>query len=122
MCVCVFFVFFFVFFSSFFAIFDFTLLINKMLYLKYLKSDPTQNWSAFGKIIVQDKCQVSKNFKQLFLRYIENTTGSARNFAKCRTLGSGEEYNLDDFTMYGHGGHLGNVTCTVCSNFSSHFP
>ena len=56
--------------------FDFTLLINKMLYLNNLKSDSTQNWNAFWKIIVQDKCQVSKNFKQSFLRYIENTTGS----------------------------------------------
>ena len=70
-------------FSSFFATFDFTLLINKMLYLKKIKSDSTQNWNAFWKIIVQDKCQVSKNFKQSFLRYIENTTGSVRNFAKC---------------------------------------
>ena len=50
-------------FSSFFATFDFTLLINKMLYLKNLKPDSTQNWNALWKIIVQDKCQVSKNFK-----------------------------------------------------------
>ena len=70
-------------FSSFFATFDFTLLINKMLYLKILKSDSTPNWNAFWKIIVQDKCQVSKNFRQSFLRYIENTTGSVGNFAKC---------------------------------------
>ena len=34
-------------------------------------------------IVVQDKCQVSKNYKKSFLRYIENTTGSVRNFAKC---------------------------------------
>ena len=54
-----------------------------MLYLKNQKSDSTQNWNAFWKIIVQDKFQVSKNFKQSFLRYIENTTGSFRNFAKC---------------------------------------
>ena len=71
------------FFSSFFATFDFTLLLSKMLYLKNEKSDSTQNWNAFWKIIVQDKCLVSKNFKQSFLRYIENTTGSVRNFAKC---------------------------------------
>ena len=70
------------FFFFIFATFDLTLLINKMLYLKKLKSDSTQNWNAFWKIIVQDKCQVSKNFKQSFLRYIENTTGSVRNFAK----------------------------------------
>ena len=70
-------------FSSFFATFDFTLLINTMLYLKQYKSDSTQNWKAFWKIIVQDKCQVSKFFKKSFLRYIKNTTGSVRNFAKC---------------------------------------
>ena len=45
-------------------------------------SDSSQNWDAFWNIIVQDKCQVSKNFKQSFLRYIENATGSVRNFAK----------------------------------------
>ena len=45
--------------------------------------DSTQNWNGFWKIIVQDKYQVSKNFKQLFLRYNENATGSVRNFAKC---------------------------------------
>ena len=66
--------------------FDLTLLINKMLYLKNERSDSTQNWDAFLKIIVQDKCQVSKNFKRSFLRYIENTTGSVRNFAKCTCL------------------------------------
>ena len=47
------------------------------------KQNSTQNWNAFWKIIVQNKCQVSKNFKQSFLKYIENTTGSVRNFAKC---------------------------------------
>ena len=77
MCACFFF------FSSFFATFDFTLLVNKMLYLKNLKSDSIQNWNAFWKIIVKDKCLVSKNFKKSFLRYIENATGSIRNFAKC---------------------------------------
>ena len=78
MCAC-----FFLFSSFFFATFDFTLLINTIIYLKNYKSDSTQNWNAFWKIIVQDKCQVSKNFKKSFLRYIENTTGSVRNFAKC---------------------------------------
>ena len=24
--------------------------------------------------------------------------------------------------MYGHGGHLGHVTCTIYINFLSHFP
>ena len=77
-CVCVFL------FSLFiFATFNFILLINNMLYLKNLKFNSTRNWNAFWKIIVQDKCQVSKNFKQSFLRYIENTNGSVGNFAKC---------------------------------------
>ena len=26
------------------------------------------------------------------------------------------------FTIYGHGGHLGYVTCTIYINFLSHFP
>ena len=26
------------------------------------------------------------------------------------------------FTIYGHGGHLGHVTCTIYINFLSHFP
>ena len=59
MCACFFF------FSSFFATFDFTLLVKKMLYLKNLKSDSIQNWNAFWKIIVKDKCLVSKNFKKV---------------------------------------------------------
>ena len=54
---------------------------------KFKKSDSTQNWNAFWKIIVQDKCQVSKNFKQSFLRYIEKTTGGVRNFAKYILVG-----------------------------------
>ena len=75
----------FLFFSSFFATFDFTLLINKILYLKKKNKSPIllKIGMHFEKIIVQDKCQVSKNFKQSFLRYIDNTTGSVRNFAKC---------------------------------------
>ena len=37
----------------------------------------------FWNFAIQDKRQVSKNFKKSFLRYIETTTGSVRNFAKC---------------------------------------
>ena len=29
---------------------------------------------------------------------------------------------LKVFTIYGHGGHLGHVTCTIYINFLSHFP
>ena len=45
--------------------------------------------------------------------------------AKCqdhRISGSGEEDFLKVFTIYGHGGHLGHVTCTIYINFLSHFP
>ena len=52
------------FFFLHFCDFDFTLQINKMLYLKNKMSDSTQNRNAFWKIIVQDKCQGSKNFKK----------------------------------------------------------
>ena len=46
--------------------------------------------------MVQDKCQVSKNFKQSFLRYIENTTGSVRNFAKCIYDDKNYDGNVED--------------------------
>ena len=69
------------FFPSFFATFDFTLLINKMLYLKNYKSLILLKIGRhFGKLLFKIN---SKNFKQSFLRYIENATGSVRNFAKC---------------------------------------
>ena len=42
-------------------------------------------------------------------------------FQDHRTLGSGEEDFLKVFTIYGHGGHLGHVTCTNYINFLSHF-
>ena len=35
--------------------------------------------------------------------------------------GSGEAF-LKVFTIYGHGGHLGHVTWTIYTNFSSPFP
>ena len=37
-----------------------------------------------------------------------------------RTSGS-EEENFKVFTIYGHGGHLGHVTCTIYINFRSPF-
>ena len=42
-------------------------------------------------------------------------------FQDHRTSGSGEDF-FKDFTIYGHGGHLGRVTCTIYTNFLSHFP
>ena len=39
-------------------------------------------------------------------------------FQDHRTSSSGEE----DFTIYGHGGHLGHVTWTIFINFRSPFP
>ena len=42
--------------------------------------------------------------------------------AKCldhRISGSG---SLKVFTIYGHGGHLGHVTCIIYINFLSRFP
>ena len=44
--------------------------------------------------------------------------------AKCqdhRISGSVEE-DFKGFTIYGHGGHLDHVTCTIYINFLSHFP
>ena len=35
--------------------------------------------------------------------------------------GSGEDF-FKVFTIYGHCGHLGHVTCTIYINFLSHFP
>ena len=43
-------------------------------------------------------------------------------FQDKRTFGSGEEDFLKVFTIYGHGSHLGHVTCTIYINFLSHFP
>ena len=43
-------------------------------------------------------------------------------FQDHRTSGSGEEDFLKVFTIYGHGGNLGHVTCTIYINFLSHFP
>ena len=42
-------------------------------------------------------------------------------FQDHRTSGSGEEY-FKVYTIYGHGGHLGNVTLTIYINFRSPFP
>ena len=69
-----------------------------MLYLVNLKSDSIQNWNAFWKIIVKDKCLVSKNFKKSFLRYIENATGSVRNFAKCICIVRGQFWHSDIYS------------------------
>ena len=33
-----------------------------------------------------------------------------------------EKKIFKDFTIYGHGGHLGNVACTIYINFLSHLP
>ena len=41
-------------------------------------------------------------------------------FPDHRTSGSGEDFLR--FYLYGHGGHLGHVTCTIYINFLSHFP
>ena len=38
------------------------------------------------------------------------------------TSGSGEEDFLKVFTIYGHGDHLGHVTCDICIILLSHFP
>ena len=43
-------------------------------------------------------------------------------FKNYRTSGSGEEDFLKAFTIYGHGSHLGHVTCTIYINFLSHCP
>ena len=42
-------------------------------------------------------------------------------FQDHRTPGSGEVF-LKVFTIYGHGGHLGHVTCTIYVHFLSHCP
>ena len=39
-----------------------------------------------------------------------------------RSAGSGEEFFLYIFNIYGHGGHLGHVTWTIYTNFRSPFP
>ena len=42
-------------------------------------------------------------------------------FQNHRTSGTGKG-DLKVFTIYGHGGHLGHVTCTIYINFLSHYP
>ena len=42
-------------------------------------------------------------------------------FRENRSTGSGED-DFKVFTIYGHGGHLGHVTCTIYVNFRSPFP
>ena len=42
-------------------------------------------------------------------------------FQDHRTSGPGEIF-LKVFTIYGHGGHLGHVTCTIYINHPSPFP
>ena len=44
------------------------------------------------------------------------------NFCGNRPAGSGEEDFFKVFTIYGRGGHLGNVTWTIYTNFCSSFP
>ena len=39
-----------------------------------------------------------------------------------RLTGSGEEDFYRDFTIYGHGGHLGHVTSIMSPNFHSFVP
>ena len=39
-----------------------------------------------------------------------------------RSINSGEEDFFYVFTIYGHGGHLGHVTLSICINFHSHSP
>ena len=44
--------------------------------------------------------------------------------AKCQDhrISSSREEDFKGFTIYGHGGHLGHVTCTIYINFLSHLP
>ena len=42
-------------------------------------------------------------------------------FQDRRPLGSGKEDFLKVFTIYGHGGHLGHVTCIIYIHFRSPF-
>ena len=44
------------------------------------------------------------------------------NFQGHRPFGYAEEDFLKVFTIYGHGGHLGHVTWTVCTYFHSPIP
>ena len=41
-------------------------------------------------------------------------------FQDHRTSGSGRLFKV--FTIYGHGGHLGHVNCTIYINLRFHFP
>ena len=42
-------------------------------------------------------------------------------FKDHRASGSGKEDFLKKFNIYGHGGHLGHVTCIIYINFLSQF-
>ena len=64
----------------------------------------------------QPKVIIYINFVEL-----ESSMLHAR-FQDHRTSGSGEEDFFKVFTIYGHGGHLGNVTWTIYINFCSSFP
>ena len=37
-------------------------------------------------------------------------------------IGSGAENFFKDFTIYGHGGHVGHVSKRICITFHSYFP
>ena len=39
-----------------------------------------------------------------------------------QSIGSGEEDFFKVFTIYGHGGHVGQVTQLICINFHSYSP
>ena len=43
-------------------------------------------------------------------------------FSGNRPAGSGEEYFLRVFTIYGHGSHLDHVTSIILTNFHFHVP
>ena len=43
-------------------------------------------------------------------------------FQEHRPTGSGEDDLFKVFTIFGHGGHLVHVICTIYINFFSHFP
>ena len=57
----------------------------------------------------------------IYINFVESPMLHAK-IQDHRTSGSGEEDFIKVFTIYGHGGHLGHVTCTIYINFLSHFP